>query len=173
VAPRPKRIWNQAKILIATKDEPTPAALTAFDMAFYSALLARVRRTKSLTDRVEAAFEVADRTGTTVQFTRRVHLSRSFGWTRCSYDAGRTNTSPMCRGWRISAASSCSQHYSFPCNWAACHQGRSLHLRGERAGVERRRGGCRRPRCIRIVGIRRSATAPHSAKTIALRSSAA
>jgi hypothetical protein len=49
-----------AKVLIATKDNVTPAALTAFDMAFYSALLAQVRRGKPLTDRVKASFEAAD-----------------------------------------------------------------------------------------------------------------
>jgi hypothetical protein len=39
----------------------TPAALTAFDMAFYSALLAQVRRGKTLTARVAASFTVADK----------------------------------------------------------------------------------------------------------------
>ena len=50
-----------AEILIATKHNVTPAALTAFDMAFYSALLAQVRRGKSLTERAVASFDLADR----------------------------------------------------------------------------------------------------------------
>jgi hypothetical protein len=49
-----------AEILIASKDKPTPAALTAFDMAFYSALLAQVRRGKPLAERVKASFQLAD-----------------------------------------------------------------------------------------------------------------
>jgi hypothetical protein len=48
------------QILIASKNSPTPAALTAFDMAFYSALLAQVRRGKTLTERVNASFALAD-----------------------------------------------------------------------------------------------------------------
>jgi hypothetical protein len=50
-----------AEVLIATKDNVTPAALTAFDMAFYSALLGRVRKGKTLRERVEASFKLADR----------------------------------------------------------------------------------------------------------------
>jgi hypothetical protein len=50
-----------AKILIAASHDVTPAALTAFDMAFYSALLAQVRKGKTLTERVLASFELADR----------------------------------------------------------------------------------------------------------------
>lgn len=50
-----------AQVLIASEGDVTPAALTSFDMAFYSALLARVRKTKSLSERVEASFELADR----------------------------------------------------------------------------------------------------------------
>jgi hypothetical protein len=49
-----------AEILIATKQNVTPAALTAFDMSFYSALLAQVRRGKTLLERVEASFEAAN-----------------------------------------------------------------------------------------------------------------
>jgi hypothetical protein len=49
-----------AKVLIASSQNVTPAALTAFDMAFYSALLAQVRRGKSLEERVEASFAAAD-----------------------------------------------------------------------------------------------------------------
>jgi hypothetical protein len=49
-----------AELLIASKDKPTPAALTAFDMAFYSALLAQVRRGQTLTQRVKASFALAD-----------------------------------------------------------------------------------------------------------------
>ena len=41
-----------AKALIATSQNVTPAALTAFDMSFYSALLAQVRRGKTLIERV-------------------------------------------------------------------------------------------------------------------------
>lgn len=50
-----------ADVVIATKDDATPSALTAFDMAFYSALLARVRKTKTLQERVEASFDAADK----------------------------------------------------------------------------------------------------------------
>jgi hypothetical protein len=49
-----------AEILVASKDDVTPAALTAFDMAFYSALLAQVRKGVALLDRVDASFELAD-----------------------------------------------------------------------------------------------------------------
>lgn len=58
--------WQQsmklagAKVLIASKDDVSPANLTAFDMAFYSALLSRVRKGASLVERVEASFELAD-----------------------------------------------------------------------------------------------------------------
>lgn len=44
----------------ATKQNVTPAALTAFDMSFYSALLAQVRRGKTLLERVEASFKAAN-----------------------------------------------------------------------------------------------------------------
>lgn len=47
----------------------TPAALTAFDMAFYSALLAQVRKGKSLTERVAASFALAD------QHYRAIHAT--------------------------------------------------------------------------------------------------
>ncbi len=50
-----------ARILIASQDNVTPAALTAFDMAFYSALLAQVRKGKSLRTRVKLSFTLADR----------------------------------------------------------------------------------------------------------------
>lgn len=50
-----------ADILIATKNNVTPAALTAFDMSFYSALLAQVRRGKTLEQRVKASFDAADK----------------------------------------------------------------------------------------------------------------
>lgn len=50
-----------AQVLIASSQDVTPAALTAFDMSFYSALLAQVRRGKTLTDRAEASFKAADR----------------------------------------------------------------------------------------------------------------
>ncbi len=49
-----------ADILIASDDDVSPAALTAFDMAFYSALLARVRKGRTLVERVIASFELAD-----------------------------------------------------------------------------------------------------------------
>lgn len=49
-----------AQILIASKDNVTPAALTAFDMAFYSALLTRIRKGKTLVERVEASFDLAN-----------------------------------------------------------------------------------------------------------------
>lgn len=50
-----------AEILIASRDDVTPAALTAFDMAFYAALLAHVRKGKTLRTRVKESFKVADR----------------------------------------------------------------------------------------------------------------
>jgi hypothetical protein len=50
-----------AEILIATGNNVTPAALTAFDMAFYSALLAQVRKGKTLAERVIASFDLADK----------------------------------------------------------------------------------------------------------------
>jgi len=49
-----------ARVLIASTQNVTPASLTAFDMAFYSALLAQVRRGKTLEERVEASFQAAD-----------------------------------------------------------------------------------------------------------------
>ena len=58
-----------AEILIATGNNVTPAALTAFDMAFYSALLAQVRKGKSLTERVAASFALAD------QHYRAIHAA--------------------------------------------------------------------------------------------------
>jgi hypothetical protein len=48
-----------AQILIASSDVVTPASLTAFDMAFYSALLARVRKKNTLNERVKASFKLA------------------------------------------------------------------------------------------------------------------
>jgi len=59
--------WNDAlkalgvEVLIAADAAVTPANLTAFDMAFYSALLSRVRRGRSTVDRVIESFELADR----------------------------------------------------------------------------------------------------------------
>jgi hypothetical protein len=50
-----------AKVLIASKDSPSPAALTSFDMAFYSALLAQVRIGRTLIERAEASFRLADK----------------------------------------------------------------------------------------------------------------
>lgn len=58
-----------ARILIAAPGNVTPAALTAFDMAFYSALLARVRRGHSLDHRVNESFELAD------QHYRAIHAA--------------------------------------------------------------------------------------------------
>jgi hypothetical protein len=49
-----------ASVLIASETSPSPAALTSFDMAFYSALLAQQRRGKSLLDRVSESFTLAD-----------------------------------------------------------------------------------------------------------------
>lgn len=47
------------KIVIASGAQVTPANLASFDMAFYSALLARVHKGKSTLDRVESAFGLA------------------------------------------------------------------------------------------------------------------
>lgn len=49
-----------AKVLIASETSPSPAALTSFDMAFYSALLAQVRRGRTLIERVSDSFALAD-----------------------------------------------------------------------------------------------------------------
>ncbi len=49
-----------ASMVIASNAKVTPAALTAFDMAFYSALLAQVRKGQSLAQRVCASFVLAD-----------------------------------------------------------------------------------------------------------------
>ena len=49
------------KVLIAASQKVTPANLTAFDMAFYSALLSQVRKGKSNIERVEESFALADR----------------------------------------------------------------------------------------------------------------
>jgi hypothetical protein len=46
--------------LLASKDDVSPACLTAFAMAFHSALLSRVWNTKTLSYRVERAFGLAD-----------------------------------------------------------------------------------------------------------------
>ena len=48
------------KVLIAAPGTVTPANLTAFDMAFYSALLSQVRKGKSNIERAEASFALAD-----------------------------------------------------------------------------------------------------------------
>lgn len=50
-----------ARLLIAAKGEVRPANLTAFDMAFYSALLGQVRRGHTSLERVRSAFELADK----------------------------------------------------------------------------------------------------------------
>ena len=49
-----------AKVLIAAEGNVTAANLTAWDMAFYSALLSQVYKGKTLTERVEASFALAD-----------------------------------------------------------------------------------------------------------------
>jgi hypothetical protein len=49
-----------AEVLIASETSPSPAALTSFDMAFYSALLAQQRRGKTLIERVSESFDLAD-----------------------------------------------------------------------------------------------------------------
>lgn len=49
-----------AEVLIASETEPSPAALTSFDMAFYSALLAQQRRGKTLVERISESFVLAD-----------------------------------------------------------------------------------------------------------------
>jgi hypothetical protein len=48
------------RILIASPDDVTPANLTAFDMAFYAALLSSTRRGKSTLDRVDESFKLAN-----------------------------------------------------------------------------------------------------------------
>jgi hypothetical protein len=59
--------WRRAlkaagvKVLIAAQQNVTPANLTAFDMAFYSALLSQVRRGKTTIERVEESFTLANR----------------------------------------------------------------------------------------------------------------
>jgi hypothetical protein len=50
-----------ARLLIASPNDVTPANLTAFDMAFYSALLSQVRRGSSTEERIEASFKLANR----------------------------------------------------------------------------------------------------------------
>jgi hypothetical protein len=50
-----------AKVLIAAEQEVSPANLTAFDMAFYSALLSQVRKGKTNIQRVIESFSLADR----------------------------------------------------------------------------------------------------------------
>lgn len=47
------------KVLVASTKPVTPANLAAFDMAFYSALLSRVYRSKTTVDRVAGAFSTA------------------------------------------------------------------------------------------------------------------
>jgi hypothetical protein len=49
-----------ARVLVAAQSAVTPANLTAFDMAFYSALLAQVRKGSTNIERVKASFELAD-----------------------------------------------------------------------------------------------------------------
>jgi hypothetical protein len=59
--------WRRAlkaagvEVLIAAQQIVTPANLTAFDMAFYSALLSQVRRGMTTTERVERSFTLANR----------------------------------------------------------------------------------------------------------------
>lgn len=48
------------KVMIAAEGDVTPANLVAFDMAFYSALLSQTYKGKSLTERVNESFEIAD-----------------------------------------------------------------------------------------------------------------
>jgi hypothetical protein len=48
-------------MVIASPHSVTPANLTAFDMAFYSALLSQVRRGKPTTERVKLSFDLANR----------------------------------------------------------------------------------------------------------------
>ncbi len=51
-----------AQLLIASPHVVTPANLTAFDMSFYSALLSRVHRGKTLlVKRVEEAYRLANK----------------------------------------------------------------------------------------------------------------
>ena len=50
-----------ATILIAAPQAVSPANLAAFDMAFYSALLSRVRRGKETVQRVRESFTIANR----------------------------------------------------------------------------------------------------------------
>lgn len=49
-----------AHVLIASTDEVTPANLTAFDMAFYSALLSQVRRGTNTENRVRESFALSN-----------------------------------------------------------------------------------------------------------------
>jgi len=59
--------WHQClralgvQVLIAARDSVTPANLASFDMAFYSALLARIRKGMTIVERVEESFKLADR----------------------------------------------------------------------------------------------------------------
>lgn len=55
------------EVLIGSGESITPANLTAFDMAFYSALLSQVRKGSSTVERVVASFEIAD------DYYRRLH----------------------------------------------------------------------------------------------------
>ena len=50
----------KVQMLIAADSEVTPANLTAFDMAFYSALLTRVRKGSDTRTRVQESFELAN-----------------------------------------------------------------------------------------------------------------
>lgn len=50
-----------AQVLVASRGDVTPSALTAFDMSFYSALLTQIRKGTDLVDRVKASFALADR----------------------------------------------------------------------------------------------------------------
>jgi len=59
--------WQEAlkeagcRVLIASEDDVTPANLTAFDMAFYAALLTRVQKGRTTEERVREAFKRASR----------------------------------------------------------------------------------------------------------------
>jgi N-methylhydantoinase A/oxoprolinase/acetone carboxylase beta subunit len=65
--------WQQgmkaagAEILIASANDVSPASLTAFDMAFYSALLVQVRKNTEFLDRVTASFKLAN------EYYRAIH----------------------------------------------------------------------------------------------------
>lgn len=51
---------DRPRLVTRPETSPSPAALTSFDMAFYSALLAQRRRGKSLIEPVSESFDLAD-----------------------------------------------------------------------------------------------------------------